>query len=98
MDGEKDPAGRWTRGLRTLKNAQKTEATVGSYIHLGLTLAASTLLFFYAGYKLDRWIGTLPIFALLGTFLGAFGGFLYLYRVLTAGERKKEKGPDRDGV
>lgn len=99
MDGDKVPAGRLKKGLDSLKRAQKSEAAVGRYVHLGVTLAASTLLFFYAGYKLDRWIGTLPIFALLGTFVGASGGFVYLYRELTAGERreKKKENPDRDG-
>jgi F0F1-type ATP synthase assembly protein I len=91
MDGEHGPLDRLKKGLGGLKRAQKTEAAVGHYVHLGLTLAVSTLLFFYAGYKLDRWIGTLPIFTLLGTFLGAFGGFMYVYRELTAGERKDKR-------
>lgn len=90
MEGEKGKAGRLKRAIASLKGAQKTEAAVGRYIHLGVTLAASTLLFWYAGSRLDRWMGTLPIFSLLGTFIGAFGGFLYLYRELTAGERKKK--------
>ncbi|MFH1682101.1 MAG: AtpZ/AtpI family protein [Candidatus Eisenbacteria bacterium] len=82
-------AGRLKKGLAALKEAQKTEAALGRYLHLGITLAASTLLFFYAGYRLDRWAGTLPIFSLIGTFLGASGGFIYLYRELTAGEKRK---------
>ncbi len=82
---------RWKRGLQSLKGFQKTDAAAGRYIHLGLTFAASTLLFLYLGYRLDRWIGTLPIFTLAGTFLGGVGGFLYLYRELTAGERKRKR-------
>jgi F0F1-type ATP synthase assembly protein I len=89
MEGEKGKAGRLKKSLAALKEAQKTEAALGRHLHLGLTLAASTLLFFYAGYRLDRWAGTLPIFTLAGTFLGALGGFVYLYRELTAGEKKK---------
>jgi F0F1-type ATP synthase assembly protein I len=91
MDGDMGKAERLKKAIASLKGAQKTEAAAGSYIHLGLTLAASTLLFFYAGFRLDRRLGSLPIFSLLGTFLGAFGGFLYLYRELTAGERKKKR-------
>jgi F0F1-type ATP synthase assembly protein I len=91
MDEEKGPVERWKRGLHSLKGFQKTEAAVGRYLHLGLTFAASTLLFLYLGYRLDRRIGTLPVFTLLGTFLGGVGGFLYLYRELTAGERKRKR-------
>ena len=91
MEEEKGPGNRWKRGLHSLKGFQKTEAAAGRYIHLGLTFAASTLLFLYLGYRLDRWIGTLPIFTLAGTFLGGIGGFLYLYLELTAGERKRKR-------
>ncbi len=91
MDGDKGPVRRLVKGFDSLKRASKRETAVGRYTHLGMTLALSTLLFFYGGYRLDRWIGTLPIFALIGTFLGAFGGFLYLYRVLTADERREKK-------
>jgi len=91
MNGEKNPAGRLRKGIGALKKAQRTEATVFRYTHLGLTLAVSTLLFFYGGYRLDRWIGTLPIFSLVGTFAGGIGGFLYLYREVTAGERKGKR-------
>ena len=91
MEGKKGPAGRLRRGLGVLKRVHKTEASAWRYAHLGVTLAASTLLFLYAGYRLDQWIGTLPIFTLIGTFLGGFGGFLYLYREVTAGERKRKR-------
>jgi F0F1-type ATP synthase assembly protein I len=89
MEGEKKGPERLKKALHGLKRAGGTGAAVGSYVHLGLTLAASTLLFFYGGYRIDRWLGTLPVFALVGTFVGAAGGFLYLYREVTAGERKK---------
>lgn len=98
MDGEKGPVKRLARRLDSLKRASKRETAVGRYTHLGMTLALSTLLFFYGGYRLDRWIGTLPIFALIGTFLGAFGGFLYLYRALTAGERIEKKKTEEGDV
>lgn len=91
MEEGKGKAERLKKAIASLKGAHKTEVAVGRFMHLGLTLAASTLLFFYAGFRLDRWAGTLPIFALLGTFVGAFGGFAYLYRELTAGERKKKR-------
>jgi len=93
MEGDRDrkKAGRLRKGLGALKGAQRTEAAVGRYLHLGATFAASTLLFLYGGYRLDGWIGTLPLFTLVGTFLGGFGGFMYLYRELTAGEREEKR-------
>jgi len=96
MEGERDrkEAGRLRKTLRALKGAQRTAAAVGRSLHLGAILAASTLLFLYGGYKLDGWIGTLPVFTLIGTFLGGFGGFVYLYRELTAGERERKRGGD----
>jgi len=99
MNREKRRPGRLFRGLGALKRAQKKEAAVGRYVHLGLTLGISAVLFFYMGYRLDQWLGTLPWLAVTGTFVGALGGFLYVYRELTAAERrkpedeKKEKAP-----
>ncbi|MBN1827182.1 MAG: AtpZ/AtpI family protein [Candidatus Eisenbacteria bacterium] len=88
---DRDRTGKLRKGLSALKGAQRTEAAAGRYMHLGATLAASTLLFLYGGYRLDGWIGTLPLFTLIGTFVGGFGGFVYLYRELTAGERRRKR-------
>lgn len=87
---------RLRKGIDALKGAQRSEAAVGRYMHLGTTLAASTLLFLYIGYRLDGRFNTLPLFTLIGTFVGGFGGFLYLYRELTAGERKEKTKENRD--
>lgn len=57
---------------------------VGRYSGYGLTWALSVLLFLWVGYKLDGWLGTLPLFTIVGAFVGGGGGFLYLIRGLTS--------------
>lgn len=52
---------------------------VAQYLGYGMTLAMSTALFLVGGYLLDRWLGTLPLFLIVGTFVGAGAGFYSLY-------------------
>lgn len=71
------------------------------YTGFGLSWALSVLLFLLIGYWLDgRW-GTLPWLTILGAFVGATGGFLSLYRGLTAAaaadEREREGRERRPG-
>jgi F0F1-type ATP synthase assembly protein I len=82
MDEEKGPLEKLKTGLKTVRKVSTTEDAVGRYVHLGLTFALAILLFLYAGYRLDKWLGTLPLFTLIGTFTGGAGGFLYIYREL----------------
>lgn len=90
MDEGKNPFQRFAKGLKRFQTgARDAEAGYGRYLHLGFTFALAALLFCYAGYRLDKWLETLPIFTLLGTFLGGIGGFLYIYKELTAGDRRK---------
>ena len=96
MRAKKGKPSPWKRGLGVLKRAPKTEAAVGRYVHLGLTLGVSAVLFFYVGYQLDQRLGSLPWLTVLGTFLGAFGGFLYIYRELTAAERREPKDEEEE--
>jgi F0F1-type ATP synthase assembly protein I len=49
------------------------------FIGHGMSFAASTLLFLLGGHWLDGKVGTSPVFALLGMFLGAGAGFWSLY-------------------
>ncbi len=72
-------------GFDKIRRAGRAESLVGRYLHLGLTFTLSILLFLYVGYRLDGRLGTLPLFTLIGTFLGAGGGFLYIYRELITG-------------
>lgn len=46
------------------------------YAGLGIQLAASILLFVFAGRWLDKRLGTQVLFTMIGAFLG-FGGFMW---------------------
>ncbi|HKQ62121.1 MAG TPA: AtpZ/AtpI family protein [Candidatus Polarisedimenticolaceae bacterium] len=55
---------------------RKSLAPVG----IGLEMAVPIALFVYVGYRLDRWMGSEPWFALGGTVLGMTIAFYNLYR------------------
>ena len=55
-------------------------AAAGQFTGFGLQWALSTLLFLLAGWWLDGKIGTVPLFTILGAFVGAGAGFYSLYR------------------
>jgi|GEM_PF-2024594 F0F1-type ATP synthase assembly protein I len=50
-----------------------------SYVALGFTFALAILLFGGAGWVVDGWLGTRPLFALVGAAIGGFGGFMSIY-------------------
>ncbi len=62
-----------------------------AYTHLGMTLAMVMLGGFFGGYWLDGKFGTLPLLAIVGTFLGAIAGFIYLINTLKQLQRKREE-------
>jgi ATP synthase protein I len=64
------------------------------YVSLGLTFAFGIVVFLGVGFVLDRWLGTTPIFILIGTFLGTVLSFLTVYRKLEAEarQRREQKG------
>jgi ATP synthase protein I len=68
---------RWIRQLGTLSG-------------VGLTLVISTVLGFWGGYALDRWLGTAPWLMLVGLLLGIAAGFVNLFRA--AGIFGREEG------
>lgn len=53
------------------------------YAGLGLTWTLSVLLFLAGGWWLDGRLGTTPLFTILGSFIGAGGGFYYMYLEVT---------------
>jgi F0F1-type ATP synthase assembly protein I len=51
--------------------------------------AATLLVFVFAGVWLDRRLRTTWLFTVLGTFLGAGGGFYSMYRRVTEAQRQE---------
>jgi F0F1-type ATP synthase assembly protein I len=62
-------------------------AAMGSYLTQGFQYAAVLLVFTGAGYWLDGRLHTLPWLTIVGAVIGGVGGFLHLYRSLTAQSR-----------
>ncbi len=72
-------------------------ADAASFLGHGLTWALSTALFLFLGWLVDRWLGTLPLFTILGAFVGAGAGFYSLYHHLVVRPRDRDsagKGKD----
>ena len=61
------------------------------YVSLGMTFAGGTILFMAAGFWLDRWLGLMPLFTIVGTLGGAALSFLAVFRRLQADEVEHEK-------
>lgn len=73
-------------------------AEAGRYLGHGLTWALSTVLFLFLGRVVDRWLGTTPLFTILGAFVGAGAGFynLYYHIVVEPRERERRRGQERE--
>jgi hypothetical protein len=72
-------------------------AQAAKYLGVGMTWAASTGLFMYAGTRLDERWGTDPVLTLVGALVGASAGFYYLYRqVVAEGRRPGPKQEDQE--
>jgi F0F1-type ATP synthase assembly protein I len=65
------------------------------YMGMGMHFAVSTLLGTGVGWYLDKSWSTLPLFLLLGMFLGASVGFYHLYKTLMGIE--KEEKEEKEG-
>lgn len=65
------------------------------YVSLGLTFAGGIIFFVALGYGLDRLLGTLPIFIVVGTFLGTILSFISVYRKLQEDERRRREQKNR---
>lgn len=72
---------------------------VAQYLGHGLMLAMSTGLFLLGGWAVDRWLGTMPLFLIVGTFVGAGAGFysLYFHVVVEPGRRAAERDGEEGG-
>ena len=58
---------------------------------VGLTLVISTVLGFWGGRVLDRWLGTAPWLMLVGLLLGIVSGFVNLFRAAGIFGREGER-------
>src|SRR2546426_10944959 len=69
------------------------------YVATGFTFAFAILLFGAAGWALDGWLHTRPLFAIAGGFLGGFGGVLdnYYRGERERGGRERETGSGKKG-
>lgn len=67
------------------------------YSGLGCAFAAGVMLFMAGGWFLDRWLGVLPLFTVVGALIGAALSTLSIYRRLQAGaeddESQRGEGP-----
>lgn len=52
------------------------------FSEIGISLLITTLLGVVVGYWVDRQLGTIPIFVLVGFFVGAGAGALMTYRLI----------------
>lgn len=66
------------------------------YLGYGLSWALSTGLFLVGGWLVDRWLGTLPLFLIVGAFVGAGAGFYSLYYHLVIEPRHRSEESARD--
>jgi len=66
-------------------------ASAGQYTGYGLTWALSTLLFLLGGWWLDLKVGTMPLFLILGAFVGAGAGFYSLYYHVVVEPRERDE-------
>ncbi len=73
------------------KKVMASYAQSNRYMGMGMHFAISTLMGTGAGWWLDKTWSTLPLFLLLGMFLGAGVGFYYLYKTLMNMEKEEKK-------
>ena len=78
--------------LRTRREWQLASAATG----LGCSVVVSLLITLVGGVYLDRWLGTEPIFTLVGLVLGLATAGYMLYELATLGQPSKRRGRQAD--
>jgi ATP synthase protein I len=68
------------------------EFSAGEFAGVGVQFAVAILVFLFLGRWIDSRLGTAPVFLIIGTFVGAAGGFYSMYRKVSAATRR---GGDR---
>ncbi|MCU1310639.1 MAG: hypothetical protein JWO20_1764 [Candidatus Angelobacter sp.] len=75
-----------------LKSEKKSWVEAEKYIQLGVTLPAATVIGWFLGSLLDKWLGT-HWGKIAGLFVGIAAGFVQLVRVAIASSKEQEQGP-----
>ena len=65
---------------------------LGGLATVGITLVVATALATVGGYFLDRWLGTKPLFTLIGLGVGIASGFREFFRAIKRLEREERDG------
>jgi F0F1-type ATP synthase assembly protein I len=74
------------------QSEKKSWVEAEKYIQLGITLPAATVIGWFIGSLLDKWLGTHWI-KIAGLFIGIAAGFVQLVRVAIASSKEQEQGP-----
>ena len=64
---QREPGFGWLRELRLVSQ-------------LGISMVLSIAIFFAAGFFLDKWLGSKPVFSLIGIFIGIVSGGYLVYK------------------
>lgn len=64
------------------------------YSDLGIRFALSIVIFLFIGKWLDRQLGTMPLFLVLGVLLGASAGLFTIYRTVFPPNQKHKSAND----
>ncbi len=62
---------------------------LGGLATVGITLVVATAGATIGGYFLDRWLGTLPVFTLIGLGVGIATGFREFFRMIKRAEKEE---------
>jgi F0F1-type ATP synthase assembly protein I len=68
---------------------QKSFGEGYAYVGVAFSFAFAILLFGAAGWAVDGWLHTRPLFAVAGAFLGGFAGFMSIYARVKRDTAKK---------
>lgn len=77
-------------------NANRALGEGYRFLGIGFQFAGGIIFFTLGGVALDRWLGLMPLFTIIGTLLGATLSFVNVYVKLqaysdTEAKRKKER-------
>ncbi|MGI8509976.1 MAG: AtpZ/AtpI family protein [Gemmatimonadaceae bacterium] len=71
---------------------QPSGGSPATYAGFGIQFVVAILLFAYAGSWVDRYMGSRPLFLIIGVFVGAGGTFYSMYRRVMSDPTMKGRG------